>query len=110
MGGGKGYYIIRNSWGTGWGEDGYVRLAFGESACSIEYCFSAVPTGIAPPPPSPPPPPVEYCGMHGGNRADCSGKETSTGQDCVWCPGVSACINTDTFSRLAACQSGETIV
>ena len=24
---GQDYYIFRNSWGTGWGEDGYVRLA-----------------------------------------------------------------------------------
>merc|ERR1739848_397659 len=50
---GQNYFIIRNSWGTGWGEDGYIRLAFGEGACAIETCFSTVPTGVAPAPPAP---------------------------------------------------------
>lgn len=35
---GKEYYIVKNSWTTSWGEDGYVRIAVkdGEGVCSIQ--------------------------------------------------------------------------
>jgi C1A family cysteine protease len=30
------YWIVRNSWGTGWGESGYCRFVAGSNACGIE--------------------------------------------------------------------------
>jgi hypothetical protein len=32
-----GYWIVRNSWGTEWGEDGYIYLKTGENMCDIDY-------------------------------------------------------------------------
>jgi len=30
-----GYWLVRNSWGTSWGEGGYIRLAYGANTCDI---------------------------------------------------------------------------
>jgi KDEL-tailed cysteine endopeptidase len=42
VGYGANYYIVRNSWGTGWGESGYVRIGMTEGlgTCGInQYVF-----------------------------------------------------------------------
>jgi len=30
-----GYWKVRNSWGTSWGESGFIRLAYGKNTCDI---------------------------------------------------------------------------
>jgi len=32
-----GYWKVRNSWSADWGEQGYIRLAYGEDMCGITY-------------------------------------------------------------------------
>lgn len=33
----NGAWIVRNSWGSGWGESGHIRLAYGQNTCNLVY-------------------------------------------------------------------------
>jgi C1A family cysteine protease len=41
----NGYWKIRNTWGTSWGESGYIRLAYGADTCGVasdsNFCDTA---------------------------------------------------------------------
>jgi len=36
-----GYWVVRNSWGAGWGEGGYIYLAFGGDVCGMSTYVTA---------------------------------------------------------------------
>jgi len=37
--GGDGYFILRNSWGTSWGEAGYMRIKYHAARVACEACY-----------------------------------------------------------------------
>jgi uncharacterized repeat protein (TIGR02543 family) len=45
-----GYWILKNSWGTGWGESGYMRIAYGANNVGYAAAYG-IPVSVTPQPP-----------------------------------------------------------
>lgn len=53
----KGAWKLRNSWGTGWADEGYCWIAYGANEVGTDAAWAEVESVIPPPPPPPPPAP-----------------------------------------------------
>ncbi|KAF7012150.1 hypothetical protein CFC21_026372 [Triticum aestivum] len=77
--GGKDYWLVRNSWGPGWGESGYIRMERNVTAragkCGIAM-FASYPVKTGPNPKPAPPAPEEkcdrYCSCPAGSTCCCT--------------------------------------
>lgn len=40
------FWRVRNSWGTSWGENGFIRFEYGKNACGVTYSATVVSVSV----------------------------------------------------------------